>query len=71
VGALDAQTGQVASEGIIAAGGIAQRFHPEVVSGLLGVFLRAVETTVRQNSSDAPLGARNRGTVLTVGIHPW
>ena len=31
---------------------------PEVVSGLLGVFLRAVETTIRQNSPDAPAGSR-------------
>jgi len=31
---------------------------PEVVSGLLGVFLRAVETTVRQRSPNAPAGAR-------------
>ncbi len=31
---------------------------PEVVSGLLGVFLRAVETTVRQRSPDAPTGSR-------------
>ncbi len=34
------------------------REKPEVVSGLLGVFLRAVETTVRQNSPDAPAGSR-------------
>ncbi len=34
------------------------RKKPEVISGLLGVFLRAVETTVRQNSPDAPVGAR-------------
>jgi hypothetical protein len=31
---------------------------PEVVSGLLGVFLRAVETTVRQCSPGAPEGSR-------------
>jgi hypothetical protein len=31
---------------------------PEVVSGLLGVFLRAVETTIRQNSPNAPAGSR-------------
>jgi hypothetical protein len=31
---------------------------PEVVSGLLGVFLRAVETTVRQRSPGAPVGSR-------------
>ena len=31
---------------------------PEVTSGLLGVFLRAVETTVRQRSPDAPADAR-------------
>jgi hypothetical protein len=31
---------------------------PEVVSGLFGVFLRAVETTVRQCSPGAPAGAR-------------
>ena len=31
---------------------------PEVVSGLLGVFLRAVETTIRQNSPDSPAGSR-------------
>ncbi len=58
MGDLDAETGPMAPEGIIAEGGIAQRFHPEVVSGLLGVFLRAVETTVRQNSPDAPAGRR-------------
>ncbi len=34
------------------------REKPEVVGGLLGVFLRAVETTVRQNSPDAPAGSR-------------
>ncbi len=34
------------------------RHKPEVVSGLLGVFLRALETTLRQNSPDAPPGAR-------------
>jgi len=34
------------------------RTTPEVISGLLGVFLRAVETTIRQNSPDAPRGAR-------------
>jgi len=34
------------------------RQKPEVVSGLLGVFLRAVETTVRQRSPQAPAGAR-------------
>ena len=34
------------------------REKPEVISGLLGVFLRAVETTIRQNSPDAPPGAR-------------
>jgi len=34
------------------------REKPEVISGLLGVFLRAVETTVRQNSPDAPIRAR-------------
>jgi hypothetical protein len=34
------------------------RTKPEVISGLLGVFLRAVETTIRQNSPDAPPGAR-------------
>jgi len=34
------------------------REKPEVVSGLLGVFLRAVETTIRQRSPDAPPGAR-------------
>lgn len=34
------------------------RETPEVISGLLGVFLRAVETTIRQNSPDAPPGAR-------------
>jgi hypothetical protein len=37
------------------------REKPEVVSGLLGVFLRAVETTVRQNSPDAPAGSRFGG----------
>ena len=31
---------------------------PEVVSGLLGIFLRAVETTIRQRSPDAPVGSR-------------
>ncbi|MCP4292730.1 MAG: transposase, partial [bacterium] len=31
---------------------------PEVVSGLLGVFLRAVETTIRQRSPEAPPGSR-------------
>ena len=31
---------------------------PEVVSGLLGIFLRAVETTIRQRSPDAPAGSR-------------
>ena len=30
----------------------------QVVSGLFGVFLRVVETTIRQNSPDAPPGAR-------------
>ncbi len=34
------------------------RHKPEVVSGLLGVFLRAMETTLRQNSPAAPPGAR-------------
>jgi len=34
------------------------RHKPEVVSGLLKVFLRAVETTIRQRSPDAPAGAR-------------
>ena len=34
------------------------RTNPEVVSGLLGVFLRVVGTTIRQNSPDAPPGAR-------------
>jgi len=34
------------------------REKPEVVSGLLQVFLRAVETTVRRRSPDAPNGAR-------------
>ncbi len=34
------------------------RTKPEVISGLLGVFLRAVETTIRQNSPDAPPCAR-------------
>jgi len=34
------------------------REKPEVVSGLLRVFLRAVETTIRQRSPDAPPGAR-------------
>jgi len=34
------------------------REKPEVISGLLGVFLRAVETTIRQNSPDAPTGTR-------------
>ena len=34
------------------------RHKPEVVSGLLRVFLRAVETTIRQRSPDAPAGAR-------------
>ena len=37
------------------------RWHmkkPEVVSGLLGIFLRAVETTIRQSSPDAPAGSR-------------
>jgi hypothetical protein len=34
------------------------RHKPEVVSGLLGVFLRAVETTVRRSSPGAPAGAR-------------
>ena len=34
------------------------REKPEVVSGLLGVFLRAVETTIRQRSPDASAGAR-------------
>ncbi len=38
---------------------------PEVVSGLLGVFLRAVETTVRQRSPDAVAGSRF-GTVAFV-----
>ena len=31
---------------------------PEVVSGLLGVFLRAVETTIRQRSPGAIAGSR-------------
>ncbi len=30
---------------------------PEVVSGLLGIFLRAVETTIPQRSPDAPVGS--------------
>ncbi|MFH1842028.1 MAG: transposase, partial [bacterium] len=34
------------------------REKPVVVGGLLRVFLRAVETTVRQRSLDAPAGAR-------------
>ncbi len=34
------------------------RTNPEVVSGLLGVFLRVVGTTIRQNSTDAPPGAK-------------
>ena len=34
------------------------RHKPEVVSGLLRVFLRAVETTLRQASPGAPPGAR-------------
>jgi len=34
------------------------REKPEVVSGLLSVFLRAVETTIRQRSPGAPSGAR-------------
>ena len=34
------------------------REKPEVVGGLLEVFLRAVETTIRQQSSGAPPDAR-------------
>ncbi len=34
------------------------KHKPEVVSGLLGVFLRAVETTIRRRSPGAPGGAR-------------
>jgi len=34
------------------------REKPEAASGLLKVFLRAVETTVRQRSPGAPSGAR-------------
>ena len=34
------------------------RRKPEVISGLLTVFLRAVETTIRQRSPGAPPGAR-------------
>ena len=34
------------------------RHKPEVISGLLTVFLRAVETTLRQRSPGAPPGAR-------------
>jgi hypothetical protein len=34
------------------------RNKPEVTSGLLKVFLRAVQTTIRQRSCDAPAGAR-------------
>ena len=34
------------------------RHKPEVISGLLTVFLRAVETTLRQRSPGAPAGAR-------------
>jgi len=34
------------------------REKPQVTSGLLGVFLRAVETTIRQRSPGAPPGAR-------------
>lgn len=34
------------------------REKPEVISGLLSVFLRAVETTIRRNSPEAPTGAR-------------
>ncbi len=34
------------------------REKPEVISGLLGAFLRAVETTIRQNSPDATSDAR-------------
>jgi len=34
------------------------RHKPEVISGLLTVFLRTVETTIRQRSPGAPPGAR-------------
>jgi len=34
------------------------RHKPEVISGLLAIFLRAVETTIRQRSPGAPAGAR-------------
>jgi hypothetical protein len=34
------------------------RHKPEVITGLLNVFLRAVETTLRQRSPGAPLDAR-------------
>jgi hypothetical protein len=34
------------------------RHKPEVISGLLAIFLRAVETTIRQCSPGAPPGAR-------------
>jgi hypothetical protein len=34
------------------------REKPEVISGLLGIFLRAAQTTLRQRSPGAPAGAR-------------
>jgi len=34
------------------------RAKPEVTSGLLRIFLRAVETTLRQSGSGAPPSAR-------------
>ncbi len=34
------------------------RHKPEVISGLLAIFLRAVETPIRQRSPGAPAGAR-------------
>jgi len=40
------------------------RQKPEVTSGLLSVFLRAVETTIRQRSPDAPANARFGGVAF-------
>lgn len=54
------------------------REKPEAISGLLRIFLRAVETTLRQRSPSAPPGARfgavafvhRFGSYLNSHIHP-
>ena len=47
------------------------REKPEVISGLLGVFLRAVETTIRQNSPDAPVPTKNSVRLASVAVTAW